>query len=118
LAYQICGIFNQTAGTCIVWAATADGQPGNTGSAGFNFANKAFDKFKAGTLRAFRAADLKEIYNSDALGQRDAAGALAKFQPPMPINGKVYLPSFSGYVNAYGLGATPVNLSPSVIGFR
>lgn len=107
-----------TASTCIVWAATADGQPGNTGSAGFNVANNAFDKFKAGTLRAFRASDLQEIYNSDALGRRDAVGALAKFQPPMPINGKVYLPSFSGYVNAYGLGASPVSLSPSIVGLR
>jgi hypothetical protein len=100
-----------TAGTGIVWAATASGQPGFQTQNAFTFISR-------GTLRAFRASDLTEIYNSDAAAYgADSAGSLAKFVPPMVTNGKVYLPSFSGYVNVYGLGSFPVPTA-TVIGYR
>jgi len=56
-----------------------------------------------GTLAAYNANTLAEVYNSRQMPQRDSVGAFAKFVPPMVANGRVYLATFSGSVNVYGL---------------
>ncbi len=74
----------------IVWAVTVSGE---------------FDQaLIPATLRAFAAADVsKEIYNSDTNFKRDQLGAFTKFATPVVANGKVYVPTHSGWVSVYGL---------------
>jgi uncharacterized protein (TIGR03437 family) len=56
-----------------------------------------------GTLHAFDASDLKhELWNSD-MNPADKLGAFAKFAEPTVVNGKVYVPTFSGEVDVYGI---------------
>jgi outer membrane protein assembly factor BamB len=58
-----------------------------------------------GTLYAFDATDVsKELWNSDA-DPNDSLGSYAKFSPPVVVNGKVYITSFSGggALRIYGL---------------
>jgi uncharacterized protein (TIGR03437 family) len=58
----------------------------------------------AGTLHAFNALDLsQELWNSDMNSSRDSLGTLAKFTAPTVVNGKVYVPNFSGSLMVYGL---------------
>jgi outer membrane protein assembly factor BamB len=47
-----------------------------------------------GTLRAFDATSLKELWNSDEQGA-DTLGFVSKFAPPTIVNGKVYVSTFS-----------------------
>ena len=77
-----------TAGTGILWAAmsTLDAANGPV----------------AGMLRAFDAVSLTELWNSN-MNPADNAGLLAKFCLPTIANGKVYLATFSGQLNVYGL---------------
>ena len=57
-----------------------------------------------GILRAFLASDItREIYNSDMNSKRDALGNFTRFAPPVVANGKVYVPTRSNKVIAYGL---------------
>lgn len=56
-----------------------------------------------GTLSAYDANTLTELWSSDQLAARDSAGTFAKFVPPTIVNGKVYLATFSRAVNVYGL---------------
>ena len=73
-------------GSGIVWQTTRDTQ-GST----------------AGTLHAFDADDLTvELWNSN-MASGDALGTFAKFVSPTVVNGKVYVPTFSGGVAVYGL---------------
>jgi outer membrane protein assembly factor BamB len=54
-------------------------------------------------LRAYLASDVRqELWNS-GLDQRDDLGSFAKFATPTIANGKVYVPTFAGYVRVYGL---------------
>jgi hypothetical protein len=65
----------------------------------------AMNKSVAGTLRAFKATDLKqELWNSDmdASGD-DRLGNLAKFSPPVVANGRVYVGTFSRELAVYGV---------------
>ena len=65
----------------------------------------AMNKTVAGTLRAFRATDLKqEIWNSDmdSAGD-DRVGNFAKFSPPVVADNKVYLGTFSRELAVYGV---------------
>ena len=56
-----------------------------------------------GLLRAFDAANIgKELWNSAQVASDDV-GIFAKFVPPTIANGKVYLATFSGRLNVYGL---------------
>jgi outer membrane protein assembly factor BamB len=55
-----------------------------------------------GTLRALNAETLVELWNSD-MRAGDALGTLAKFCIPVVANGKVYMATFSGQLNVYGL---------------
>jgi len=58
----------------------------------------------AGTLHAYNALDLsQELWNSNMNSSRDSLGTLAKFTAPTVVNGKVYVPNFSGSLMVYGL---------------
>ena len=53
---------------------------------------------------AFDASDVsKELWNSRQDASRDDVGTFAKFNTPTIANGKVYVPTFSGYLAVYGL---------------
>ncbi|MEU4301832.1 hypothetical protein [Kitasatospora aureofaciens] len=57
-----------------------------------------------GVFRVYLASDLtKELWNSKMNAARDDVGLFAKFVPPTVANGKVYLATFSGALNVYGL---------------
>jgi hypothetical protein len=57
-----------------------------------------------GVLHALDASKIStDLWNSELNPTRDRAGNFAKFNPPTVANGKVYLPTFSGQVIAYGL---------------
>lgn len=59
---------------------------------------------RPGILRAFDANDVtKELWNSNQNPGRDAVGNYAKFSAPTIANGKVYLPTFSNQLIAYGI---------------
>jgi hypothetical protein len=78
-------------GTGIIWASMPYNQNGDHGVV-------------TGILRAFDATDLKrEIWNSRMNLARDDSGTWPKFSPPLVVNGKVYLGSFSNRVSVYGL---------------
>jgi hypothetical protein len=79
------------AGSGIVWALCPHSGDASISTAG-------------ATLRAFDASDLsKELWNSRQDLARDDVGRWAKFNAPTIANGKVYVPTFSGYLAVYGL---------------
>ena len=62
----------------------------------------------AGTLHAFDATNVsQELWNSDMQGSRDTLGNFTKFANPTVVNGKVYMPTGSNQVTAYGLLPVP-----------
>ena len=78
------------ADTAILWAATP-------------IAGDANHATVSGRLLAFDAKTLGEpLWNSD-WNARDNVGSFAKFVPPMVVNGKVFLATFSNAVRVYGL---------------
>jgi hypothetical protein len=85
-------------GTGVVWATTPSQGDANQAT-------------RPGVLRAFNAETLALLWDS-SLDPGDDIYELAKFNPPLVANGKVYMPSFSGVVSAFGLRAGP---SPSVL---
>lgn len=93
LAYTSNG---STAGTGVLWAVT---DAASSGHAAQN-----------GTLRAFNADTLVELYNSGTVGG-DALGLISKFAEPTVVNGKVYVGTFSNKIQVYG-----VPTFPSVVG--
>lgn len=73
------------------------------------------DSSKPGTLHAFQASDLSvELWNSGMNASRDQMGAVAKFSNPTVANGRVYVATFAGRVDVYGLFAEGMQ-SPTVI---
>ena len=57
-----------------------------------------------GVVSAFDATDLtKQLWNSTQNLARDDVGNYAKFNPPTIATGKVYVASFSGQLQVYGL---------------
>ena len=61
-----------------------------------------------GVLRAFDATNLAtELWDSTQNLTRDDVGNFAKFNPPTIANGKVYVGSFSGQLQVYGLNPPP-----------
>jgi hypothetical protein len=94
-----------TPGTGIVWSSmplSADGDHGT----------------HQGVLRAFDADDLSnELWDSTINASRDNMGLWPKYSPPTVLNGKVYMASFSNFLNVYGvLPPTPdftIRTSPS-----
>ena len=103
------------AGTTVVWATVAEsGAAANNGIANVH---NPFNGYYSSRLIAF-SSTLAVLYDSSATPSRDTAGSLAKFNPPMPINGRVYVPANEGFVNVYGLGTTTVSTVKTVIGYR
>jgi Abnormal spindle-like microcephaly-assoc'd, ASPM-SPD-2-Hydin len=57
-----------------------------------------------GELHAFDAANVSlELWNSTMNASRDGFGNFAKFVPPLVVNGKVYVATWSNQVAVYGL---------------
>ena len=55
-------------------------------------------------LRAFDASDIThELWNSQMNADRDSIRNFPKFVPPTIANGRVYMSTFSGFVNMYGI---------------
>ena len=72
--------------------------------AGGSFSGSASGVSAPGVLRAFDATNLgTELWDSMQNPARDDVGLYAKWVPPTVVNGKVYLPSFSGQLLVYGL---------------
>lgn len=59
-------------------------------------------KPSSSTLRAIRASDFTEIWNSDTTAG-DTLGHMAKFVSPLIFNGRVYEPNQDGQIQVYGL---------------
>jgi hypothetical protein len=80
-----------TAGTGIVWASLPT-------------VGDAWHATAKGALYAYDAADITKpsLWNS-TLDAKDDVGNFAKFSPPTVANGKVYLATFSGKLQVYGL---------------
>jgi hypothetical protein len=96
------------AGSGILWAVV-------------NTASDANQAVVPGTLHAYNAQNVRtELWNSDMV-PRDSLGNLAKFVPPTVANGKVYMATFSGKVNVYGVQASTspakLALSPTSLNF-
>ena len=84
-----------TPGTAILWAAMPSSGNSDT-------------QTRSGILRAYDASNLStELWDSNQNAARDAVGNRAKFVSPTIANGKVYLATFSGYVDVYGLPGRP-----------
>jgi hypothetical protein len=82
---------NNLVGGGILWAAAS-------------FAGLATGPSVPGILRAFDATNLgTELWDSKQDAARDDVGLYAKFNPPTVANGKVYLGTFSGQLQVYGL---------------
>ncbi len=62
----------------------------------------------AGILSAYNANTLEELWSSNQMAARDSVGGFAKFVPPTVTNGRVYMATFSGKVNVYGLLDTAI----------
>jgi len=77
-----------TSGTGILWATMT--------------AKNAGGGAVPGTLRAFNAETLVELWDSN-MNPGDSLGLLPKFCEPTVANGKVYMATFSKVVNVYGL---------------
>ena len=79
------------AGTGIVWACTPYDQNANWTTV-------------PGIVHAYDAADVShELWNSKMNNERDDVGMFAKFCVPTIANGKVYVSTFSGQLQVYGL---------------
>ncbi len=90
-----------TAGTGILWAITCD-----TPDEGFYF-GPGFSG--SATLHAYDANNISiELWNSSQDPLRDGLGTVASFNPPLAVNGKVYVPTFSNQLVVYGLLNGPV----------
>jgi hypothetical protein len=92
---------------------SARGSAANTGIvwASMPTSRDAKHNLAAGTLRAFNAETLAEIWNSNQVSTRDRVGNLMKFVPPVVANGKVFLPNHDNAVHVYGLLPTDFGLS-------
>jgi hypothetical protein len=90
-----------TSGTGVVWAELSTSQDDDEGLA-------------AGTLRAYNAQTVQEIWNSEQVSTRDRLGTLVKFVPPVVANGKVFAATYDNVLAVYGLLPTfSVSATPS-----
>jgi hypothetical protein len=62
----------------------------------------AFTKVVPGILRAFRASDLTELWNSETSAD-NRTGLFAKYTAPTIADGKVFVATFSNRIDVYGL---------------
>lgn len=89
-------------GTGILWAVV-------------NITSDANQSVVAGALHAYNAQNISsELWNSAMLA-RDSLGSLAKFVPPTVANGRVYVATFSGQLNVYGLLPSAANLNAATL---
>ncbi len=80
---------NGTAGSGILWANAPQGN--------------SWHQTVAGTLYAFDASDItKLLWSSQQNVARDALGNYAKFVPPVVVNGRVFMATFSNAIRVYG----------------
>jgi len=86
-------------GTGILWTTEADNWPLPSN----------------GTLHAFNADDLSEIWNSD-MNAGDKLGGFVRFANPTVANGKVYVPAMSNQLVVYGMKAAAAEPGPAVTG--
>jgi predicted transglutaminase-like cysteine proteinase len=71
----------------------------------------------AGTLRAFDATTLTELYNSDmAANGADALGKQARFVSPIVVNGRVYVATDSNTVQVYGVPLSTASSNQTITG--
>ncbi len=83
-------------GTGIVWASFASSGNPHAGAP------------TPGILHALDASNVSnDLWNSNQQVSRDSSGSWAKFNPPTIANGKVYLGTFDGVLNVFGLLAPP-----------
>jgi uncharacterized protein (TIGR03437 family) len=68
-----------------------------------------------GSLHAFNADDLSELWNSD-LNAADTPGGFVRFANPTVANGKVYVPTASNQLVVYGLNGAAGQSIPTVTG--
>jgi PKD repeat protein len=97
------------AGSGVIWAA-------------HQLTGDANQSVRPGILHAYDAQNVaNELWNSQLVSSRDAVGNFAKFVPPTVANGKVYLATFSGQLDVYGLlpSAQPAKLQagPAALNF-
>ena len=87
-------------------AVSANGTNAGTGIlwASHQFTGDANQAVRPGILHAYDAQNVaNELWNSEQYSARDSVGKYAKFVPPTVANSKVYLATFSGRLNVYGL---------------
>jgi len=69
-----------------------------------------------GIVRAYNADNIggTELWDSNQNSSRDSSGTFVKDANPMVANGRVYVGSYNGKVNVYGLlgGCTPTPITP------
>ena len=93
-----------------ILALSANGVAPNSGIlwASHQASGDANQSVRPGILHAYNAQNVgQELWNSDQVGLRDDVGSFAKFCAPTVANGKVYMASFSGRLNIYGLLPVP-----------
>ncbi len=91
-----------------ILALTANGTNAGTGIiwASHQLTGNANQSVRPGILHAYDAQNVShELWNSEQISARDSVGNFAKFVPPTVANGKVYLATFSGQLNVYGLAS-------------
>ena len=71
-----------------------------------------------GELHAFDADNVSlELWNSAMNPSRDSFGNFAKFVPPVVVNGKVYVATWSSQLAVYGLIQPVFTVTPSPVSF-
>jgi outer membrane protein assembly factor BamB len=85
----------------VLWALMPAPGPFDPHDKGKYDANKR--RLVKGVLRAFDAATLREVWNSDAPGVGGVPWNFAKFSPPTVGNGRAYVPTYDGMLVVYGI---------------
>ena len=95
--------FGSSPGSGILWATMSNAGDANNAT-------------QPGIVRAYDANDVRiELWNSEQNPTRDRLGNFAKFNPPTIANGKLFAPTLSNKLVAYGLLAgNPGNQAPVV----
>ena len=91
-----------------ILAISADGEKAGSGIlwAVHQLVGDANHTVQPGFLQAFDAQNVShELWNSELIPSRDHVVSFAKFVPPTVANGKVYLATFSGQLDVYGLAS-------------
>ncbi len=68
-----------------------------------------------GAIRAYKASDLSVVlWDSSVNSARDGMGSISKFASPTVVNGQVFVPTFDGVVDVYGLLPASAAAPPAV----